>query len=232
MLNKIKKELREYATDERKKTNMWFFKTGEGQYGEGDKFLGVTLPEIRSVAKKYEDVAFDVVQGLVSSEFHEERMLGLIILTYQYNKSKSEEEKKKIFDFYVKNIRHINNWDLVDVTCHRVVGDYLKDKNRKFLYDLAKSNDLWEKRIGIISTFAFFKDNDFKDSLAIADILLNDEHDLIHKAVGWTLREVGKRDIKLLRDFLTKYSKTMPRTALRYSIEKFPEDERKKWLGK
>ena len=208
-----------------------FFKTGKGQYGEGDIFWGITVPKQRIVAKEFFNMSLVQVGELLKSPVHEHRLTGLLILTYKYKKLKEEKDKKKIFDFYIKNIKYINNWDLVDVTSPRIVGEYLIDKDRDILYKLANSKKLWEKRIAIVSTFSFIKQNDFKDSIKIAEILLKDRHDLIHKAVGWTLREVGKKSENTLHDFIKKHIKDMPRTTLRYSIERLPIEFKKHYMN-
>ncbi len=229
MIRKILKEIKESSDPERAKNSLWFFKTGPGQYGEGDKFLGLTMPQQRTIAKKYVNLPFSDIQKLIDSKYHEHRMVGLIILTYKYPKS---EQKKEIYEFYIKNYDRINNWDLVDVTAPRIVGAYLLEKNRKILYDFAKSNHLWKKRISIVSTFAFIDKKDFKDSIKIIEILLNDKHDLIHKACGWALREIGKKEEKVLTNFLDKYHKIMPRTMLRYSLERLSEKQKKHYMSK
>ena len=226
MLSQLIKELQEFANPERANLSQRFFKTGKREYGEGDVFLGIVVPKTRSITKKYLDLDVKDVGDLLNSDIHEYRLAGLLILVGKYQKG----EKEKIFNFYLNNSSRINNWDLVDLTAPRIVGNYLLDKNRDVLYNLSKSDNLWERRIAIISTFAFIRENDFKDSLKIAEILLDDKYDLIHKAVGWMLREVGKKNINELRKFLKKNYKQMPRTMLRYSIEKFPEEERLKWL--
>ena len=226
----IKKELRVYTNKEKVSNYQRFFKTGPGGYGEGDKFLGVTVPNIHIVAKKFLLATFDDIKKLLESPYHEERMAALFILVGQFEKGDGKC-RKKIFTFYLKNRKGINNWDLVDSSAHKIVGAYLTDKPKDVLYKYAESRNLWDCRVAIISTFHFIRQNSFDDTIAISEILLNDEHDLIHKAVGWMLREVGKRDVKILEEFLKKYSKNMPRTMLRYSIEKFPEDERKKYLN-
>ena len=226
----IKKGLRIYANENKVSNYQRFFKTGPGQYGEGDKFLGVTVPNIHIVAKKFSSATFDDLKKLLESPFHEERMVALFILVEQFEKG-NEECRKKIFTFYLKNRKGINNWDLVDSSAHKIVGAYLTDKPKDILYKYAKSRNLWDRRIAIISTFYFIRQNSFEDTIAISEILLNDEHDLIHKAVGWMLREMGKRDIKILEEFLKKHYKNMPRTMLRYSIEKFPETQRKRYLN-
>lgn len=223
---KIKKEIKLLSDPERAKNLSWFFKTGKGEYGEGDKFIGLTMPQIRQLAKKYKLLSISEIEELVCSGIHEERMLALIIMTLRY-----PQEKDKFYKLYIKNRKHINNWDLIDVTCPRIVGDYLFDKPRDMLFEFAKSKNLWEKRISIIATAYFIQKNDFSDTFKIAEILLKDKHDLIHKAVGWMLREVGKRNKKAEEKFLQKHCKNMPRTMLRYAIEKFPEHERKKYLS-
>ena len=226
-LEKLKKDIQAYASPEKAKVLQRFFKTGPGQYGEGDVFLGLKVPEVRSIAKKYSQLSFNDLQELLDSEIHEHRLVALLILIIKYNKT---EDKKEIIDFYLKNTQAVNNWDLVDLSADKLLGAYLFEKDKSLLYKLAKSDDLWEKRIAIISTFYFIKNNDFEDSLKISEILLNDKHDLIHKAVGWMLREVGKKDQEIEEKFLKKYYKTMPRTMLRYAIERFEEKKRKAYL--
>ena len=210
-----------------------FFQTAKGQYGEGDVFLGLTVPEIRVVAKKYQAISLEQVAELTASPFHELRLCGLIILTIQYSAAKDRKAEKKIFNFYLKQARsgYINNWDLVDVTAP-IIGRYLIDETDPYslLEKLAVNKSLWIRRIAMIFTFAFIRAGELDPTITIAKLLLEDDHDLIHKAVGWMLREVGKRDPKTLRAFLSENAKIMPRTALRYSIEKLPEQERKKWL--
>jgi 3-methyladenine DNA glycosylase AlkD len=226
MLNKLKKDLREKANKEKAIILQRFFKTGKGEYGEGDVFLGVIVPEQRKISKKY-DLSLKQIQELLNSKIHEERLVALLILIDKYKNSK---EKEKIIDFYKSNLRrgNINNWDLVDLSCYKILGDYLIDKDRKILYDLTKGN-LWERRVAVISCFCFIRKNDFTDILKISEILLNDEHQLIHKAVGWMLREVGKRDKKILIDFLDKNYTKMPRIMFRYSVERLEEDLIKKY---
>ena len=224
-LGKIRKEIRINSDAERAKNLARFFKTGKGDYGYGDKFIGLTVPQIRELAKKYKDINISDLESLVASPIHEERMLALIIMTKRYPK-----EKEKFYKIYLKNKKYINNWDLVDITCPRIVGDYLFDKPRDILYKLALSKNLWERRMSIIATATFIQRNDFADTLKIAEILLADRHDLIHKAVGWMLREVGKRNKPVEQAFLQKHHQKMPRTMLRYAIEKFPDPERKALL--
>jgi len=226
-LSELKEELRFKANPEKAKLLQGFFKTGKGEYGEGDIFLGVVVPESRKIAKKYADLALADVEKLLHSKIHEERLTALLILVDKFHAGK---EQKKIYNFYLQNTKYINNWDLVDLSAHKIVGAYLTDKSKSILIKLARSRNLWERRIAVIATFSFIKDNRFKESLKIAKILLNDEHDLIQKAVGWMLREVGKRDLKTEESFLREYCKKMPRTMLRYAIEKFPERKRKRFL--
>tara|TARA_Y100000310_G_scaffold333832_1_gene412202 strand:- start:2115 stop:2813 length:699 start_codon:yes stop_codon:yes gene_type:complete len=230
-LNKLKKQAQNLATSERAASNKWFFKTGKGQYGEGDEFIGLTMPDIRKVAKTYLHLNIKDIEQLLHSPIHEYRMIALVIWVYQFEKT-DEKTKENIYKTYLNNTKWINNWDLVDVTTPNIVGNYLLDKDRKILYKLAKSKNLWEKRIAILATFAFIKNNQFKDTLNIAEILLNDNHDLIHKAVGWMLRELGKKDQSVEERFLKKHYKNMPRTMLRYSIERFDEDKRRFYMKK
>ena len=218
------KELKQLADSEKKEVLQRFFKTGKGQYGEGDVFIGVTVPKIRLLAKKYKDVSLDQVQKLLKNKIHEVRLLGLIILTYK-------KLDKNIYDLYLKNTQYVNNWDLVDLTAHKIVGQYLEDKDRKVLYKLAKASNLWEKRIAMISCWGYIRNNDFEDALKIAEILLNDDHDLIHKAVGWMIREIGKKEQDTAERFLLKYRKVMSRTTLRYAIERFDEKKRKFYMS-
>ena len=229
MLNHIKKELNNLKNTEKAKILSRFFKTGKGEYGEGDNFLGIVVPEQRKIAKKYKDLSLNDIQTLLSTNIHEYRLTSLFILVLQYEKS-DEKGKKNIYEFYLRNTKRINNWDLVDLSAHKILGDFLFDKDKSILYKLAKSNNLWERRIAIMSTFNFIKNNEFKDTLKLSKTLLDDPHDLIHKATGWMLREIGKRDKKTEEKFLKKYCKRMPRTMLRYAIEKLDESERKHYL--
>jgi 3-methyladenine DNA glycosylase AlkD len=210
-----------------------FFQTAPGQYGEGDIFLGLTVPQVRTVAKEYKAISLDEIDVLVRSKFHEVRLCGLVILTLQYKAAKERKTKKKLFDLYMKAMTdgYINNWDLVDVTAP-IIGEYLIDSDDPYvlLYKLAKSKSLWQRRVSMVFTFAFIRSGDIEPTFEIAEKLLHDKHDLIHKAVGWALREAGKLNGIALRIFLSAHSHEMPRTMLRYSIEKFPERERKKWL--
>ena len=233
MLTQLKKELKRHSNPEKAKLLSRFFKTGKGEYGEGDVFIGLTVPEQRAIAKNYYDMSLKDLQSLLNTKIHEYRLTALFILMYQYSKA-DDKEKKKIYDFYLRNTKNINNWDLIDLSSHKIVGDYLLfySSEKKVLYKLARSKSLWEKRISIISTAKFISENKFEDTLRISEILLNDTHDLIHKAVGWMLREIGKRYQAVEEKFLKKYYKKMPRTMLRYSIERFDEKKRKFYMKK
>jgi 3-methyladenine DNA glycosylase AlkD len=221
-------ELYEHKNSEKARVLQSFFKTGDGEYGAGDIFLGIQVPILRKLVKKYGgEVSMDDVEKLLYSKIHEERMLAVLFLVQKYS-----SDKTGVYKFYLKNAKQINNWDLVDVSCHKVVGDYLLNRNRKILYELSKSKNIWEKRIAIISTFKFIRENDFSDTLKISSILLGDSHDLIHKAVGWMLREVGKRDRSILEEFLEKHLGKMPKVTLRYAVEKFSREDRLKWYGR
>jgi len=228
-LKSLQKSLQELADPEIAKHSARFFKTGKGEYGESDRFLGIRVPVLRQQAKKYRQIELSDIKKLLQSFFHEERLCSLIILVDKFSKG-TEEEKANIFNFYLDSIEHINNWDLVDSSAHYIVGVYLENRNRDILYKMAESGNLWERRIAIMSTFYLIKKNMFKDALNISEILLKDREDLIHKAVGWMLREIGKRDKPAEKNFLDKYYKDMPRTMLRYAIEKFQETERQKYL--
>jgi 3-methyladenine DNA glycosylase AlkD len=228
-LSEIQKELRELADKETAEHSQRFFKTGKGQYGEGDVFLGIRVPVLRQTAKKYISAPLSVCQGLLKSRYHEERLFALILLVLAYKKA-DPDGQKRIYNFYLGNTRYVNNWDLVDLSAQYIVGDYLRNRDKKPLYRLAVSANLWERRIAIISTFDFIRHNEFSDALAISKILLSDTQDLIHKAVGWMLREVGNKDIAAEEAFLKKYYQSMPRTMLRYAIEKFEEKKRKSYL--
>lgn len=228
-VKEIISELEKYKNNEKAEFLPKFFMAYPGGYGEGDKFIGISVPEQRKIARKFKDISLEEVEKLLYSEFHEYRLTALLILTYKYPKSDAAE-KEKIVKFYLNNTDKINNWDLVDSSAYKILGPHFYDKDKKVLYDLAYSKDLWEQRIAILSTMYFIKKGKFEDTLKIAEILLNHEHDLIHKAVGWMLREVGKQDEKVEVDFLKKYYKSMPRTMLRYAIERFPKEVRKKYL--
>ena len=230
-LGKIKSELKKYGSKEKGRLLQRFFKTGPGEYAEGDIFLGVTVPNTRKVALDCSNLSDEDNLKLLRSPLHEERLLALLVFIGKYNRG-NNAVKKKIYKLYLSHTRYINNWDLVDLSAHHIVGAYLVDKSRSPLYALARSKSLWERRIAILSTFYFIKHNQFADSLKIAELLMNDKEDLIHKAVGWMLREVGKRDSFLEEDFLNKHCLSMPRVMLRYAIERFPEAKRKKYLAR
>ena len=230
-MNQIKRDLSQLSNPEKASILSRFFKTGKDQYGEGDIFLGIPVPEQRKIAKRYRDTPLNDLQELLHSEIHEHRLTALLILILKYEKA-DNTGKDEIFSFYLKNTEHINNWDLVDLTAPKIVGDYLSNKDKSILFKLAKSDNLWERRIAILSTFKFIRNNDFEDALSISELLLHDKHDLIHKAVGWMLREVGKRDQEIEERFLSNYHMQMPRTMLRYAIEKFNEKKRKFYLSK
>ena len=224
--------LEKYIHKEKKEIFSKFFKTEKGEYGEGDLFWGISVPNIRSTAKTYfELLSFSEIKKLVQSPIHEIRLTGYTILSYKYEKGE-RGEKEKVVDFYLSNLRGVNNWDIVDLSCYKILGDSIVKgiKNKDILYTLVKSEDIWKRRIAIVSTYALIKVDSFEDTLKISKILLEDNRDLIQKAVGWMLREVGKRDIEVLRNFLNKNMKKMGRTTLRYAIEKMDEKERKMYL--
>ena len=233
MSEQLKKELNDLKNPEQAKILQKFFKTGAGEYAEGDIFLGIKVPVQRLIAKKYFHLNFQEIQQLLNSKIHEHRLIALLILIEKYKKSKKNRlEQRKIFEFYLKNTPNINNWDLVDLSAPQILGEFLQKEGTDLLTHLAQSKNMWERRIAIISTYPFIKKRRFGETLAISEILLEDKHDLIHKAVGWMLREIGKRNKKMLELFLMQRYHKMPRVMLRYAIEKFPEDERKNWLKK
>lgn len=207
-----------------------FFKTGKGQYGEGDVFLGVSMPDIRLLAKTFRESSLQEIEKLLQNKYHEVRMLGAVLLTLQFQDG-DEKEQKKIFDFYLSHTKHINNWDLVDVSAHLIVGAHLLKRERSLLLTLAKTDHLWTQRIAMVSTLAFIRVGETDDTFRLAKIFLKHKHDLMHKATGWMLREAGKKDLQALRSFLDENAASMPRTMLRYAIEKMEEGERKKYLG-
>jgi 3-methyladenine DNA glycosylase AlkD len=226
----IRAELQELADPVRATQSLRFFKTGPGQYGEGDKFLGLTVPEMRTLARKYRALDDDAALALLASPWHEERLVALLLLVQGYKRG-DEQRRRKIHRAYLAHARWINNWDLVDLSAEHVVGPHVKAEEIALLEKLARSKNIWERRIAIVSTFHFIKQDEFRPTLAIATALLGDSHDLIHKAVGWMLREVGKRDRKTLDAFLQKHYRTMPRTMLRYAIERHTESIRKRYLA-
>lgn len=226
----IRAELQELGDPVRATHSLRFFKTGPGEYGEGDKFLGLTVPAMRTLVRKYRALADDAALELLASPWHEERLVALLLLVDGY-KHGDDRRRQKIHRAYLANARWINNWDLVDSSAEHVVGPHLEAGDISLLERLARSRNIWERRIAIVSTFHFIKRNEFRPTLKIASILLRDSHDLIHKAVGWMLREVGKRDRKTLDAFLKKHYRQMPRTMLRYAIERHPERTRKRYLA-
>ena len=225
----IKRELRRIASREKAEASRWFFKTGPGEYGDGDRFIGVGVPDLRRMAKRCDDLTLDETAELLASPIHEERLLALLVMVRLYDRS-NQPARRKIYMLYLSNTRYINNWDLVDLSAHHIVGSYLENRSRRPLYRLAKSKSLWERRISVLATFHFIRNHDFEDALNIAERLLTDEHDLIHKAVGWMLREIGKRRPAVEERFLKDHYTAMPRTMLRYAIEKFPERKRQRYL--
>jgi 3-methyladenine DNA glycosylase AlkD len=225
----IKSKLQSLGDKQRAQLLQGFFKTGPGEYGEGDLFLGIRVPLLRKFAIEYQNLPLDKVEKLLKSPFHEERALALMILLRVYSRG-DDSVKKKIYEVYLRNTRFINNWDLVDISAGHIVGHYLLDKDRKPIYVLARSKSLWERRISIISTYRFIKHGQYIDTLQISEILLSDKEDLIHKAVGWMLRAVGNHNPRLEEEFLKRHYKKMPRTMLRYAIERFPKSKRQEYL--
>ncbi|MCK9425014.1 MAG: DNA alkylation repair protein [Ignavibacteriaceae bacterium] len=228
-LNELQKVIRQSANKQHAIILQRFFKTGSGEYGEGDIFHGIKVPVQRTIANQFHHLPLNDLHILLRSKYHEERLIALLILVLKF-KHADESVREKLFNFYLKNSDRINNWDLVDLSADKIVGAYLIDKDKSHLFKLAKSSDLWERRISVISTFYFIKNGIFEITFQIAEILLNDKHDLIHKAVGWMLREIGKRDLEPEEEFLKLHYKKMPRTMLRYAIEKFPEAKRQAYL--
>ena len=229
MLDLLKQTLDSLANPDIAEHSQRFFKTGPGEYGEGDRFRGIRVPVLRKTAKKFQQLSIDDTTALLHSPFHEDRLTALFIFVLKYKKG-SEREKQLIYDTYLGNTTYINNWDLVDSSAHKIVGPHLADRDRSVLYELAKSPSLWERRISMMATYHFIHNDDFIDTLQIAELLLHDDEDLIHKVVGWMLREMGKRNFDLEDSFLEKHYRSMPRTMLRYAIEKFPEERRQAYL--
>jgi 3-methyladenine DNA glycosylase AlkD len=228
-INEIHIRLQALGNKKRAQFSQRFFKTGPGEYGDGDLFLGIRVPVLRKLAREYQCIALNEVLQLLRSPFHEQRLLALLILVRVYAQGE-EAIKKQVYERYMENTRFINSWDLVDSSAAYIVGAYLLKRNKKPLYALVKSGDLWERRIAIMASFHFIKRDEFDDSLKIAKLLLHDKEDLIHKAVGWMLREIGKRHLPSEEDFLRKQYRNMPRTMLRYAIERFPEAKRRRYL--
>lgn len=230
LASQVIKTLQKISDKKLAKNLSWFFKTGKGQYGEGDKFLGIYVPNQRHVAKQFSTLPQIEIRKLLHSPWHEARLTGWLILVKQFQTAQTNKEKEQIFKFYLQNIHRANNWDLVDLTAPYIVGERLLANPKNILYKLARSNNLWERRVAIVSTFAFIKKNQLSDSFKLARILLKDKEDLMHKAVGWMLREAGKRDLSALKKFLNRFGAKLPRTTLRYAIEKLPKDEQKHYL--
>ncbi len=230
-VGQVKEELQKFINPQKAEFLPRFFQAFPGGYGEGDRFIGVAVPDQRKIAGKYYHIfTLSQIESLLQEEIHEYRLTALIMLVHRYEKSEGEKEKKQIVDLYRRNIPYINNWDLVDLTAPKILGAHLMGKKRDLLYELAASGHLWKQRIAVMSTFYFIRQHDFTDTLQLAKMFLNHEHDLMHKAVGWMLREIGKRDLKTELQFLEKYYQEMPRTMLRYAIEKFDPELRKKFL--
>lgn len=218
--------LNECSSAEKREIFPRFFKTGKGEYGEGDKFMGVTVPNVRAVAKLHKDITHDEIKTLLTNEWHEVRLCALLIIVEKCQKA-DDDERQKLFNLYLSQTQYINNWDLVDLSTWRVVGEYLLDKSREILYKLAESKLLWDNRIAIVSTFAFIRKGQLEDTYALCDIMMQHPHDLMHKACGWMLREAGKRNPQRLYDYVDQHRHEMPRIMLRYAIEKFSPEERK-----
>ena len=221
----ITNELQALSDAEKQEIFPKFFKAGKGEYGEGDRFLGVTIPNIRAIAKLHKDISMEEIQDLIQSEWHEVRLCALIIMV-EKSKKKDEALRKELFNLYLSQTERINNWDLVDLSCRFIIGEYLLDKSRDILYQLAQSPLLWDNRIAIVSTYAFIRKGQLEDTYALSDLMMHHPHDLMHKAIGWMLREAGKRDSERLYDYVMSHRADMPRTMLRYAIEKFSPKER------
>lgn len=237
MLGQLRGELRKLSNPKKAEILKRFFKTGKGEYGEGDVFLGITVPQSRVIAQKFSHLSLSDIEKLLASKIHEERLIALLLLVHNFQKG-DDKARREVYAFYLKNTKYINNWDLVDLSAHQIMGEYLLGQEilrlaqDDILVNLAKSENLWERRIAIVATYAFIRKNQFDQTLTVSKILLHDKHDLIHKAVGWMLREVGKRDQEIEEAFLRKHYKIMPRTSLRYAIERFSEKKRKAYLSK
>jgi 3-methyladenine DNA glycosylase AlkD len=226
----LMRELKAAATPERAAGAARYFKTGPGEYGEGDVFIGVTVPMLRRIALRYKTLSLDELERLLESKEHEYRAVALEILVAQHRRG-DEALRREILDLYLRNTQHINNWDLVDLSCRDIVGDHLRTGARKLLVKLAKSDSIWERRIAMISTMTLVRTGQMDDAFRVADMLLDDQHDLIHKAIGWVLREAGGKDRSALVSFLNQHYRRLPRTALRYAIEHFSAEERKRMLA-
>jgi 3-methyladenine DNA glycosylase AlkD len=225
----VQRRLKKLGNPEHAAISQRFFKTGPGEYGEGDIFIGIRVPVLRKLASEFKDLPVNEIEILLRSPIHEERLLAILLFVRIF-KNGDDDQKKNVYDLYLKSTAFINNWDLVDVSAEHVLGAYLIDKNKRPLYRLAKSKNLWERRIAIMATFHFVKHHEFSETIKICSMLISDRHDLIHKACGWMLREIGKRDLKTEETFLKEHYKKMPRTMLRYAIEKFSEEKRQRYL--
>lgn len=230
-LSELRKAVRNSADPERAKHSAGYFKTGPGEYGEGDVFLGLTTPQAQKIEREFLDLAYEDIEKLLASKVHEERVIGVLILVHRYEHEPNE--RKNAFDFYLANRTGINNWDLVDISAPKILGDFMWEHRaeRKLLDKFVISKNIWERRMAVLATFAFIREGEFEPSLALAEKLVRDEHDLMHKAVGWMLREIGKRDQAAEEKFLKRHCRTMPRTMLRYAIERMPEAKRKAYLA-
>jgi len=227
----LKKDLQSFNDKKRGTDLLKFFQVFPGGYGEGDKFIGVTVPNQRAVSKKYyKEISIHEIEELLNDKIHEYRLTATFMLVLKYQKEKDENKKQEFVDAYIGNLERINNWDLVDSSAHLILGPHLMDRDKSLLYDFAKSENLWVQRVSIIATFHFIRNGKYEDALRISEMLLNHKHDLIHKAVGWMVREIGNRDFDVEYNFLLKHYKKMPRTMLRYAIEKFPEELRQRFL--
>ncbi len=224
----LKRKISQHSNPEKGNFLQRFFKTGKGEYAEGDIFAGINVPVSRKIAREFKSLNLNELSEIIKSKIHEERLIALFILVDKMEKT-DEKEREKIYKFYLKNLKYVNNWDLVDLSADKIIGEYLFERKREVLFRLVNGN-LWERRIAVLSSFNFIKKNDYSTTLKICKLLLNDKEDLIHKAAGWMLREIGKRDLKTEENFLRLYYKKMPRTMLRYAIEKFPERKRKSYL--
>ncbi len=234
-MDKIIRLLKQYANPAKAKTLQGFFKTSKGEYGEGDVFLGITVPQLRSVAKQHSNLSFPQLQRLLSSKIHEHRLVALLMLVQLFQKAEKDENSKlqrDVVHFYLANLQGVNNWDLVDLTAPQILGQYLLRRDKAVLYFFAHSHNLWKRRIAIVSTLAFIRGGDFSHTFKITELLMHDKHDLIHKACGWMLREAGKKNEKALENFLSKHCKKMPRTTLRYAVERFSPAKKKKYMQK
>jgi 3-methyladenine DNA glycosylase AlkD len=230
-VKEIERRLRMLADSDRAAHAARYFQAFPGGYGEGDRFLGIRVPELRKLVREFDHATVDDAVTLLQSRYHETRLLGLLMLVRRFQRSDDAGEQRRIYQYYLGNTDRIDNWDLVDLSAHEIVGAYLEGRSRRPLYRLARSKRVWERRIAVIATFRFIRNHDFDDAMALAERLLDDEHDLMHKAVGWMLREIGNRDRAVEETFLRRHYQRMPRTMLRYAIERFPQRRRKQYLA-